>query len=120
MLVIIKLDIDVCNYARRALPTVGLSWGIWIACQKNKVEFEKRKIFETIEQKSMTLAQVFLLFILLYFTSVLWGTSKGEENNQSCGQKTCLSARSFETNNNTAKWFLPPFLYMKLKYNQSW
>ena len=37
----------------------------------------------------------FLLFILLFFFPLFWGGKrKGEKNNQSRGQKTCLSARS--------------------------
>ena len=37
----------------------------------------------------------FLLFILLFFFPLfLGGKRKGEENNQSVGQKSCLSARS--------------------------
>ena len=38
----------------------------------------------------------FLLFILLFFSPLfLGGKRKGEQNNQSCGQKSCLSARSY-------------------------
>ena len=38
----------------------------------------------------------FLLFILLFFFPLLLGGKrKGEKNNQSRGQKSCLSARSF-------------------------
>ena len=52
--------------------------------------------------KTHNLKSRFLLFILLFFPSIfLGGKRKGEKNNQSRGQKSCLSARSYQINQNT-------------------
>ena len=49
-----------------------------------------------IEQKGMTFNQDFCYFILLFSSLFLGGKRKWEKNNQSRGQKSCLSARSSE------------------------
>ena len=48
-----------------------------------------------MEQKGMTFDHDFCYFIIFFFFPLfLGGKRKGENNNQSRGQKSCLSARS--------------------------
>ena len=55
--------------------------GIWLSLWK-------------IEQKGMTFNHFFLFILHFFFPLFLGGKRKGKEDNQSCGQKSCLSARS--------------------------
>ena len=52
-------------------------------------------MFSEIEQKGMTFYHDFYYSFSFSSSLFLGGTRKGEENNQSRGQKSCLSAWSF-------------------------
>ena len=64
-------------------------------------------LYILIDQKSMTLALVTILLIHSHFLrlSFLGGKRKGEKNNQSHGQKSCLSTRSYLLHNDQRHFF---------------
>ena len=43
------------------------------------------------------LSRFLLLILLFFFPLFLEGREKGEKDNQSCGQKSCHSARSYQS-----------------------
>ena len=90
--------------------------------------FHSRQInpsFQRIEQKGMTFDRDFCKILILFiFPLFLEGKRKGENNNQSCCQKSCLSARSvqsvqmFQTNSCIFLTMIVCILYNILKYTE--